>query len=171
KIAKVHEYSGVMLNVLTNFQLTLLKGQLTVKQYMQQICENLESRQVITETEIVVEALLEREKNGGIGIPGTKLALYHTRHENVQKPSFTIHKLDHVICIKGMDGSDVEVDTLLVLLSPKSFLTAGLEVLSLISTLIIQNEQNIHLFETGEEAQIHSFLAEEFEVFIKGNIN
>ncbi|WP_411747777.1 BglG family transcription antiterminator [Psychrobacillus psychrotolerans] len=171
KIAKVHEYSGVMLNVLTNFQLTLLKNQTTVKQYMQQICENLESRQVITEKEIVVEALLEREKNGGIGIPGTKLALYHTRHENVQKPSFTIHKLDHVICIKGMDGSDVEVDTLLVLLSPKSFLTAGLEVLSLISTLIIQNEQNIHLFETGEEAQIHSFLAEEFEVFIKENIN
>lgn len=65
-----------------------------------------------------------------------------------------------------MDGSDVEVDTLLVLLSPESLSTAGLEVLSLISTLVIQNEQSIQLFETGDESQIHSFLVEAFEAFI-----
>ncbi|MEK3978963.1 PRD domain-containing protein [Psychrobacillus sp. FSL K6-2836] len=166
KIEKLHYYSGVMLRILTNFRLSLLKQQSTVKQYIQEFCALLEDSQIIEEKELVVEALLEREKSGGIGIPGTKLALYHTRNEYVQKPSFTIHKLEHTIWIKGMDGSDVEVDTLLVLLSPESLSTAGLEVLSLISTLVIQNEQSIQLFETGDESQIHSFLAEAFEAFI-----
>ena len=170
KISKLHQYSGVMVEVLNNFHLSLLEEQSTVRQYIQQICQLLESRQVITDEEMVVEALLAREKSGGIGIPGTKLALYHTRDEYVQKPSFTIHKLKHDICIKGMDESDMEVDTLLVLLSPKSFFTAGLEVLSLISTLIIENEGNTQLFGTGDEFQLQTFLAKEFEVFIKDNI-
>ena len=170
KIEKLHQYSGVMLNILTDFQLSSLKEQSTVKQYIQQICEKLEENQVITAKDMVVKALLEREKNGGIGIPETKLALYHTRNAHIQKPSFTIHRLEQAISIHAMDGNVIEVDTLLVLLSPESFLTAGLEVLSLISTLIIQNEESTHLFETGEESQIHSYLAEEFEEFIKENI-
>ncbi|WP_269922164.1 BglG family transcription antiterminator [Psychrobacillus psychrodurans] len=171
KIEKLNQFSGVMLKVLKNFQLSLQNEQNTVKQYMQEICVLLEDRQIIEEKEKVVEALLEREKSGGIGIPGTKLALYHTRNEYVQEPSFTIHKLKQAICTKGMDGNDMKVDTLLVLLSPEAFLKAGLEVLSLISTLIIQNEQNTQLFETGDESQIQAFLAEEFEAFIRENIN
>ena len=171
KLEKVHQYSGVMLEVLSNFQLTQLTEQARVKQYMQEICRLLEDRQVIEEREMVVEALLEREKIGGIGIPGTKLALYHTRNQHVQKPSFTIHKLEQAISVKGMDGSEVKVDTLLVLLSPESFSKAGLDVLSLISTLTIQDEKSTTLFEVGAESQIHSFLAEEFEVYIRENIN
>lgn len=171
KLQKVHLYSGVMLEVLSNFQLTQLTEQANVKQYMQEICVLLEDRQVIKEREMVVKALLEREKIGGIGIPGTKLALYHTRNQHVQKPSFTIHKLEQAISVKGMDGSEVEVDTLLVLLSPESFSKAGLDVLSLISTLTIQDEKSTTLFEVGDESQIHSFLAEEFEVYIRENIN
>lgn len=171
KLEKVHLYSGVMLEVLSNFQLTQLTEQAKVKQYMQEICGLLEDRQVIEEREMVVKALLEREKIGGIGIPGTKLALYHTRNQHVQKPSFTIHKLEQAISVKGMDGSEVKVDTLLVLLSPESFSKAGLDVLSLISTLTIQDEKSTTLFEVGDESQIHSFLAEEFEVYIRENIN
>ena len=65
-----------------------------------------------------------------------------------------------------MDGSDVEVDTLLYCYHLNHFSQQGLEVLSFISTLIIENEQNIQLFETGEEAQIHSYLAKNLKYLL-----
>ncbi|WP_342558635.1 BglG family transcription antiterminator [Metasolibacillus sp. FSL K6-0083] len=171
KMQRLGGYSEVILTVLSNFQFSVLKEQTTARCYIQEICALLEERQVIAEKDMIVGALLEREKNGGIGIPGTRLALYHTRSKYVHKPSFTVHKLESAIWIKGMDGNDVKVDTLLILLSPETFGKAGLEVLSFISTLIIQNEQSTQLFETGEQSEIHSFLATEFERFIRENIN
>lgn len=73
KIEKLHQYSGVMLRILTNFRLSFLKQQSTVKQYIQEFCALLEDSQIIEEKELVVEALLEREKSGGIGIPEQNL--------------------------------------------------------------------------------------------------
>ncbi|MER1957308.1 MAG: BglG family transcription antiterminator [Solibacillus sp.] len=171
KMEKLREYLESILTVLTNFQLTMLKEQTTVKNYLQEICALLEDRQIIEEKNKVVEALLEREKSGGVGIPGTRLVLYHARSKYIQKPSFTVHKLESAIWIKGMDGYDVKVDTFLILLSPEIIGKAGLEILSFISTLIIQNEQTTQLFENAGKAQVHSFLAIEFERFIKENVN
>ena len=171
KIKRIREYSEIIVTVLTNFQLLILKEQTTVKNYLQEICTLLEERQIIEEKNRVVDALLEREKSGGVGIPGTKLGLYHTRSNYIQKPAFEIYKLESAIWIKGMDGNDVKVDTFLILISPVFIGKAGLEVLSFISTLIIQNEQSTHLFETAEKSRVHSFLAIEFERFIKENVN
>ena len=122
------------------------------------------------DAETVADALFAREAIGGVGIPGTKLALFHTQHEQVLKPSFTIHTLREPIVMKAMDGTDIEVSQLLLLLSPDPYHEPGLEVLSLISTLIIENEQSIELFESEEENRIHSYLAKKFEQFIDEKI-
>ena len=44
-----------------------------------------------------------------------------------------------------MDGTDIEVSHLLLLLSPNPYHEPGLEVLSFISTVIIENEQSIRI--------------------------
>ena len=44
-----------------------------------------------------------------------------------------------------MDGTQIEVNHLLLLLSPEPYHEPGLEVLSFISTLIIENEQSIQV--------------------------
>ena len=126
----------------------------------------MEKQETIRDADKVSEALFAREAIGGIGIPETKLALFHTRNEYILKPSFTIQKLDHPVMIKGMDGNEMEVHTLLLLLAPQPYHEPGLEVLSLISTIIIENEQSIKLFETEEESQINAYLAMKFEQFI-----
>ena len=169
KLKRVQEYSSVILSILTNFQLSVLKKQDTMKEYLEEACALLEDKELIQAQE-VAHALLEREKIGGVGIPGTTLALYHTRNKYVQKASFTVHKLESAVWIKGMDGNDIEVDTILLLLSPEPFGKAGLEVLSFISTLTIQDEQSTRLLETGNQSQVHSFLATELEQFITENI-
>jgi mannitol operon transcriptional antiterminator len=77
-----------------------------------------------------------------------------------------MQKLAHPVKIRGMDGNEMEVNTLLLLLAPQPYHEPGLEVLSLISTIIIENEQSIKLFETEEESQINAYLAMKFEQFI-----
>ncbi|WP_391119547.1 BglG family transcription antiterminator [Psychrobacillus sp. L3] len=166
KMEKIHLYTGTIADVLTNFHLTSQKGKVSAKDCMLEACNLLEQKQIIQKASTVAEALFTREALGGIGIPGTKLALFHTRIEQVCMPSFTIHKLEQPVVVKGMDGSEMEVHTLLLLLSPQPYHEPGLEVLSLISTIIIENEQSIKLFETEDQLQIQSYLAIKFERFI-----
>ncbi|MFF2753174.1 BglG family transcription antiterminator [Psychrobacillus sp. NPDC058041] len=170
KMEKIHLYTGTIVDILTNFHITTTKNHISARECILSACNLLEEQQIILNAPIVVEALFARETLGGIGIPETKLALYHTRIEKVCFPSFTIHKLAQPVIVKGMDGNEMEVHTLLLLLSPQPFHEPGLEVLSLISTIIIENEQSIKLFETEDVLRIQAYLAEKFEHFIDGKL-
>ncbi|MEK5037611.1 BglG family transcription antiterminator [Sporosarcina sp. FSL K6-3457] len=164
-------YTGAVSEILLNFDLLSYRGRVTAKQCIREACLALEQKEIITEAETIVDALFVREAIGGIGIPETKLALFHTRHEHVLKPSFTMYSLQEPITLQAMDGTDIEVNQLLLLLSPHSYHEAGLEVLSFISTVIIENEQSIELFETGNKPMIHTYLAQKFEQFIDEKTN
>lgn len=166
RMKKIHLYTGAISKILSNFCLTKQLEYETSTDCIRQVCHLLEKEQIVLGADHVSEALVAREALSGIGIPGTKLALYHTTNEKVLKPSFTMHKLGQPFVMKGMDGREMEVETILLLLSTKPYHPEGLEVLSLISTIIIENEKSIHLFETAEEQAIHSYLAQKFEQFI-----
>ncbi|MBO1914687.1 hypothetical protein J4G37_58920, partial [Microvirga sp. 3-52] len=58
----------------------------------------------------------------------------------------------------------------LLLLSPDPYHEPGLEVLSLISTLIIESEQSIELFESKDETLIHAYLGSKLERFVDEKI-
>lgn len=170
KMENIHHSTGTMVQVLSNFQLTKNEELLSVSDSIWKACRVLEKKGTILDGTQVAEALFAREAIGGIGIPGTKLALFHTSNELVCEASFTMQKLLHPVMIKGMDGMEMEVSTLLVLLAPQPCHEASLEVLSLISTVIIENEESIKLFEIEDESQIHAYLAGKFELFIDEKI-
>ncbi|WP_318616331.1 BglG family transcription antiterminator [Sporosarcina sp. YIM B06819] len=171
RMNKLYLYTGAVSEILLNFNLTSYRGPISAKQCIREACLALEKKAIITDAEMIADALFAREAIGGIGIPETKLALFHTRHEQVLKPSFTMYTLQDPVVLKAMDGTDVEVSQLLLLLSPHPYHEPGLEVLSLISALIIENEKSIELFETGDETVIHTYLANKFEQFIHEKTN
>lgn len=170
-MSNIHLYTGAASTLLSNFYLSSYSETMTAKQCIREVCIELEEQEILVEAEMIADALFEREAIGGIGIPGTKLALFHTRHEHVLKPSFTMHSLQKPVTLKAMDGTDIEVDQLLLLLSPDPYHGPGLEALSLISTMIIENEKSIELFETGEEIAIHTYIAKKFEQFMHEKTN
>lgn len=170
RMETIHLYTGAVSTILAGFQLTTEKEAGSLKKCIHLVCEQLEKQAVIQDAQTVTEALFVREAISGVGIPETKLALFHTRHEHVLKPSFTIHTLRESIVMRAMDGTAIEVKDLLVLLSPKEYHEPGLEVLSLISTLIIESEKSIELFESNQSGPIHSYLAQKFEQFVDEKI-
>src|SRR5699024_6309800 len=103
--------------------------------------------------------LLSREKLGGLGIPGTSIALYHTRSHGVLEVSFSVYNLSRPYPIKGMDGKSQEIERILFMIAPKDINQQALEILSFISSLLISDEQAMELFETGTETEIHSYIS------------
>lgn len=94
-----------------------------------------------------------------MGIPGTSLALFHGRYEQVLRPSFTVHRLSQPIRLRSMDEQEVQISCLLLLLGPRDMPKEGLEVLSEISSLLIE-EEVIAALEEGDGQRCAACLAE-----------
>ncbi|GAA4702458.1 BglG family transcription antiterminator [Brevibacillus fulvus] len=140
---------------------------LALNQVVAEICERLEAQQVLTDQEAVARKLLEREKLGGLGIPGPKLALFHSRSAEIAKPSLTLYYLSHPLTLQSMEEKKMEVDKLLFLLGPQSMPREGLEILSEISALLIEEEIVPILTERSQQRvrayflkQIYKFIGE-----------
>ncbi|ELK43529.1 transcriptional regulator [Brevibacillus agri BAB-2500] len=125
---------------------------------LRDICTELEKRETVLAAEAVVEQLIAREKLGGLGIPGTSMALFHGRNEAVQKASFTFHRLEQPVLLRSMDEEEMQVDLLLLLLGPKEVPKEGLEVLSEVSSLLIEEDMQ-NLLQTGEPQRIADYIA------------
>ena len=163
---KIHQYSGVISTILQGFQIFFLEEARSVPEALEEACFQLRDEGVIQSVPPVVEALLKREERGGLGIPGTRLALYHTRSELVSRPSFTVYHLNEPFVIKAMDQSEISADTLLLMLSPETASSQALEVLSYISSMFIENEEGVALFQSGDHQAISSYLATRLEHFL-----
>ncbi|MCP3032073.1 BglG family transcription antiterminator [Halobacillus sp. A1] len=125
----------------------------------------------IKNAELIIQLLLEREKSGGLGIPGTKLALYHTRAEEVTQPLFTVYTLAHPIYVKGMDGNEVEVSTFLIMLAPLEVHKEALEVLSFLSSLIVEDPKGIQILESKDESGIMHYLSNQLHQFFRKELS
>jgi mannitol operon transcriptional antiterminator len=115
----------------------------------------------------VKNALIERERQGGLGIPDTHMALYHAKNSSVIKPSFTIQVLSKPVTILGMDQEPIQLRHLLLMLSPEDLSDEGLDVLSFISALIIENEESLAFFQSGDETLILSRLSQALDTYYK----
>lgn len=125
---------------------------------LREICREIEESGIITDQKTVVKQLLDREKLGGLGIPQTEFALFHSRSEHVREAFFGVFQLSGSLQIRSMANDFISVKKILLLLGPKTIRKEGLEVLSEISSLFIE-EEAIRLFSTDQEKLMHAYLA------------
>ncbi len=160
------DYIDTVVTLLEGFTVIRSKEKKSLDSILEHACVHLQEQGMITDIKTIQTDLNAREKVGGLGIPDTKLALYHTRSKAVLKPSFIVMALSHPLSTKAMDQSDIRVESILLMLSPTEVSTATLEILSQISALIIEDEFSILRFESKDEGKISSYLATKLEKFI-----
>ncbi|WP_318506202.1 BglG family transcription antiterminator [Bacillus sp. T3] len=161
----IEEYARTISVILQSFELKEVFDPQTIEEILQAACKELQERGSIKDSTKVVDAIREREKLGGLGIPDTKLALYHTRSEFVVAPSFLIYSLKHPLVIKGMDDDPMEMKQLLLLLTPLESSEWTLELLSYLSSLLIESAESIAIFESKQQATISDLLTARFDQF------
>lgn len=170
ELQSIQSYSNVILDVLDQFGIQQVSDDQSVKSVLDTICMKLVESKIITDKHEVLENLLKREKQGGIGIPNTNLSLHHTRNSHILVPIFRIYSLSSSKEIKGMDGEVMEIKRILLMLAPENVKSEVLEVFSLISTLVIQDQESVELFELGTENEIKQFLSNHFYQFMNEKI-
>src|SRR5690606_9177443 len=156
-------YTDAILNLLHSFNVEEIRETDSV---LLAICRDVEKRRRIKNMENLFRQLREREKKGGLGVPGTKLVLYHTRSEDVFSIHFSIYSLKHPLKVKGMNEDEMDVTTALLMLAPKTARQEELDILSHLSSLVIQEEKAVNLFHSGDEEAIKQYLAERFQLFL-----
>jgi mannitol operon transcriptional antiterminator len=167
----IQEYSQSILTILEGFYYKRLQNKDNLENTLSDVCYELFKKRVIEQPNKVVDALIEREKLGGLGIPNTSLALFHTRSVLIHKSSFTIYTLEEPLEVKAMDESTIRLKNILLLLSPEEIAPKGLELLSLISSLIIESDASISLFESQNYELIASYLSVNFESYFNEKLN
>ncbi|HLS09648.1 PTS sugar transporter subunit IIA, partial [Lentibacillus sp.] len=154
-------YSTAVLDVLKSLDVLRLSGKKSLENVLQLMCDKLAENGIIRNASAVKQTLLERQAKSGLGIPGTHFALYHTRSHDVEEPSFTIYPLGQPLKVRGMDGNEMAISTLLLMLAPQDTGKEVLETLSFLSSLIIEDE-SVRLLESGDRDRIEQYLSKQF---------
>jgi mannitol operon transcriptional antiterminator len=130
----------------------------SVPEAVRLMCESLAGRGLVSEPERLEAGLLARMELGGIGIPGTTLALFHARGDTVVKPSFSVHDFAEPLELEGMDGAVMRVRRSLLMVAPPELSPVALEAISEISVAMVERPAEREVFEDGSEGQVIALL-------------
>ncbi|MGG0526543.1 BglG family transcription antiterminator [Bacillus pumilus] len=164
---RVTNYMSVIRSILSHFTIENRKAMPQHEATIRQLLRQLEEEGFIIHADEVANGLLEREQQGGLGIPGTEFALFHLKHTFIKEPIFHIYDLDQAYEVKSMDGGQQQMSRMLMMLAPQELGKEGSEMFSLISSSIIESEESMTLYGHGSEGDIEQKLHQLFYQFVK----
>jgi mannitol operon transcriptional antiterminator len=171
EMKSIQGYAQTIAAILEGFALIRMNDEETVKAIMNRACKALLVNKKINDIEAVVDAIFEREKLGGLGIPGTSMALFHARSAHVITQTFTIYVTQKPIEVVGMDQKEMEIKSIVLMLSPEETAESSLEVLSYLSSLLIESEESISVFQSDDKEEILAYLTVRFDQFFNEKLN
>ena len=153
--------------LLRNFSVHRVKNEPTYDQFIKKMIEVEVDKGMITNAEAVFQELKSREAKGGLGIPGTNMALFHCRHVEVKEMTFQIAHLESPYRLRGMDREEMDIHNILLLLAPETLNELQLEIISMVSSIIVENKETIMIFSTANERIIRTKLEGSFLSFLQ----
>jgi mannitol operon transcriptional antiterminator len=156
--------------VINNFHVYQMPHLKDHEQIISEMVRMAKKEKLLTHTDEVIEALKDRERTGGLGIPNTGMGLFHCRHEKIHELIFQITHLDDPCLVKGMDGNDMYMKNLLLILAPEELSVREQEIVSLISTSLIENNEAIMIFSSANEEMIRTRLETIFLDYLHTNL-
>ncbi|WP_424767849.1 BglG family transcription antiterminator [Paenibacillus sp. sgz302251] len=129
---------------------------------LEEACRYEETRGVLTDAALVVQRLVQREQSGSQLIPGTAVALFHTRSQEVKRASLSLYRLGTPLTVDT--APPARLSQFLLMLAPQTLSREALEVLSEISAMLLNNEM-IELLEAGGETEIRNYLTVHLRIF------
>ncbi|RIW32760.1 PRD domain-containing protein [Bacillus salacetis] len=157
-------------SILDNFRVYRKHHSAGHSDVLNMMAEQAEKDGLLIDSKEVMRELEEREKKGGLGIPDTSMGLFHCRSGSIQELIFQVAHLEQPCLIRGMDGRDMSMKSLLLMLAPADMSKREQEILSLISTSIIENKMSMMIFSSSNEAMIRKKLEELFLDYLQNNL-
>ncbi|MCY8488218.1 BglG family transcription antiterminator [Bacillus atrophaeus] len=167
---KMGRYLDAIQHVLKNFTVNNIDTKPDDEPLPHQMFRLLEAEGLIHDAKKAAVCLLEREKQGGLGIPETGMALYHLKNEEIVLPFLKIYDLSKPYEVKGMDGKPLSMSRVLVMMAPADLPAEGSEILSAISSAIIESKESMKAFQNEGEQALYQRLNMLFHAWMKENL-
>ncbi|WP_258728630.1 BglG family transcription antiterminator [Bacillus atrophaeus] len=167
---KMGRYLDAIQHVLKNFTVNNIDTKPDDEPLPHQMFRLLEAEGLIHDAKKAAVCLLEREKQGGLGIPETGMALYHLKNEEIVLPFFKIYDLSKPYEVNGMDGKPLSMSRVLVMMAPADLPAEGTEILSAISSAIIESKESMKAFQNEGEQALYQRLNMLFHAWMKENL-
>ena len=117
---------------------------------------------VVAEAPVVKEALLKRLELAPVGIPDTGLAMIHTSSHGVTTPYIGVFDLTSPLPLPAMDMGTIQLQRVLLLLTPNPVSQETLTLLSAVSAKLVASPADLRLFEKGNYSQLYQVMTEVF---------
>ncbi|MCY9206244.1 BglG family transcription antiterminator [Bacillus atrophaeus] len=167
---KMGRYLDSIQHILKNFTVNNIDTKPDDEPLPHQMFRLLEAEGLIHDAKKAAVCLLEREKQGGLGIPETGMALYHLKNEEIVLPFFKIYDLSKPYEVNGMDGKPLSMSRVLVMMAPADLPAEGSEILSAISSAIIESKESMKAFQNEGEQALYQRLNMLFHAWMKENL-
>ncbi|ASS64736.2 MULTISPECIES: BglG family transcription antiterminator [unclassified Paenibacillus] len=139
-------------------------GRPALEKWLSAACGHEALGDTVKDVHRVVDLLLRREENGTQLIPGTELALFHTRTDAVLKPSLLLFEMESALRLDGAEGP--RLARFLLMLAPRQLSRESLEVLSEVSVTLLDDEM-IQALAEGREDRIRALIASHLRGYLK----
>ena len=110
----------------------------------------------------VIAKLQARIKLAPLGLPGSQLALLHTKTSAVKKPFFAFYDLKTPLKMEAMDQTEIAVKRQMLFLAPEDLTAVEGDVLGMISSMLVVSDDLLKLFSTGSKEAIASAIARQY---------
>ncbi|MFS0655910.1 BglG family transcription antiterminator [Bacillus sp. 179-C3.3 HS] len=164
---QVTSYMSVIRSILSHFTIEKKEVMTDHVATVHHLLHQMEQQGFLERADEVAASLLEREQQGGLGIPDTEFALFHLKHEYIKEPVFHIYDFDQAYEVKSMDGGQQMMSRMIVMLAPLELGKEGSEMFSLISSSMIESEESMALYGHGTKEDIQHKLNQLFYQFVK----
>jgi mannitol operon transcriptional antiterminator len=167
RFGQMAEATQVIAGLVQDFFLDRHEAGGSVPEAVRLMCASLAERGLVLEPGRLEEGLLSRMESGGIGIPGTTLALFHARGDTVVRSSFSAHDFDEPLELEGMDGARMRVRRSLLMVAPLELSPVALEAISEISVAMVEQPADREVFEGGSEDRVVAVLNSIFTRYLR----
>jgi mannitol operon transcriptional antiterminator len=167
RLKRMNMYASELVVLLERFQVYRPTAEVAgndSQSLLASLLEIVSPRSVLQNVDMIAEQLMDREAQGSLFIPDTKLALLHTRSEWVTEPVICLFNLKAPLLL-GEEASS-EARQIFLMLAPTTLNKQALEVLSEISAMLLLPKM-IELLEEGDTEIIRAFISRNMEAFIK----
>ncbi|TWT00569.1 BglG family transcription antiterminator [Planomicrobium sp. CPCC 101079] len=169
-LQEIKDVQSSMDAILNNFQVYREHQAPDHWQVLNRMVEQAKTNRLITDAPAVMHQLEEREKKGGLGIPDTTMGLFHCRDDSIQELIFQVAHLEEFCTVEGMDGQSMQIKNLLLMLAPTKMSDREQEILSMISTSLIESAASMMIFSSSNEKMIRQKLEDLFLDYLQNNL-
>lgn len=158
---QLYDYLADAKYILDQLDLTQIEAEATVELTLKAIIKELDS-DIIEDAAKVSRKVNERYLKAPIGIPKSSVALFHSSNHWVKQPYFSIYELDRSFALVGMDGQEIQLKRMLLMIAPEKMTVYQQQLLGLISSSIIESDINTVIYENGTLEEIRELISSLF---------